>query len=98
MKNFNIFGVHRKLRFIGGGGVHEKPICRGRIAYKRGGGLDSLHISGGGLARKRGVVFQGGLILQYASGAYRAPGCYLSVNIIFSPLLTSITKSLTAEH
>ena len=44
MENFNIFGVHRKLRFIGGGGVHEKPICRGRIAYKRGGGLDSLHI------------------------------------------------------
>ena len=41
MKNLNILGVHWKnLTFMGG--VHEKPIYKGRLPKK--GGLDSLQI------------------------------------------------------
>ena len=40
MKNFDIFGVHGKVRFLGGG--HEKPMYKGRLPKK--GGLDSLQI------------------------------------------------------
>ena len=40
-KNFNIFGVHRKIQFLGGEG-HKKPIERGDC-LKRG-GWDSLQI------------------------------------------------------
>ena len=41
MKNFNIFGVHRKIQFLGGEG-HKKPIERGDC-LKRG-GWDSWQI------------------------------------------------------
>ena len=37
----------------------EKPICRGELPKKWG--LDSLLIKGGGLARKRGGVFERGV-------------------------------------
>ena len=41
----------------GGGGVHEKPICRG-IALKGMGGLGQFaDLRGGDLARKRGWYF-----------------------------------------
>ena len=40
MKDFNIFGVHWKIQFLGG--VHEKPIYRWGLPNK--GGLDSLQI------------------------------------------------------
>ena len=42
MKNFNILGVHWKIRLLGGGGIHKKLIERG--LPKKGGGLDSLLI------------------------------------------------------
>ena len=50
MKNFNIFGVHRKIRVLGG--VHKKPIYRGDC-LKTGGG-------GGGGGGGRGCGFRGG--------------------------------------
>ena len=56
MKNFNIFGVHWKIRLLGG---LEKPIYRGEC-LKRG-SLDSLLIQGG-LGKKEwggGVVLGG---------------------------------------
>ena len=55
MKNFNIFGVHGKIRVLGK--VHKKPIYRGDC--RKRGGWDSLQIcvGGGGLARKRGWYF-----------------------------------------
>ena len=40
MKNFNIFGINWKIRFLGG--VHEKAIYRGELPKKVG--LDSLQI------------------------------------------------------
>ena len=56
MKNFNIFGVHWKIRLLGG---LEKPIYRGEC-LKRG-SLDSLLIQGG-LGKKEwgGGGFEGG--------------------------------------
>ena len=39
IKNFNILGFYWKIRLLIGDGVHEKPIQRGEIAYKGGGGL-----------------------------------------------------------
>ena len=42
MKNFNILGVHWKIRLLGGGGIHKKLIEGG--LPKKGGGLDSLLI------------------------------------------------------
>ena len=50
MKNFNIFGVHGKIQVLDGGFMKNQYI--GRDCLKRG-GLDSLHISVGG-------VFEGG--------------------------------------
>ena len=35
MKNFNILGVHGKIRVLGEGGVYEKPIYKGDC-LKRG--------------------------------------------------------------
>ena len=59
IKNFNIFGVHWKIWLLRVRG-HKKPIYRGGLPKK--GGLDSLLIQGGGgLARKRGVVFLRGV-------------------------------------
>ena len=50
-------------KFEWGGGVHEKPIYWGDC-LKRG-GLDSFQMGegtrGGGFARKRGGVFEGGV-------------------------------------
>ena len=44
MKNFNVFGVHGKIRFLEAG-VHEKPIYRGNCVKGGGeGGLDSLQV------------------------------------------------------
>ena len=43
MNNFNIMGVHGKIRFLGGGGgVHEKP--KFKVGLPKKGGLDSLNI------------------------------------------------------
>ena len=56
MENFNIWGVHGKIRFLGGG--HEKPIYR-EDRLKRG-GLEQFankFKGGGGLARIKGMVF-----------------------------------------
>ena len=36
IKNFNIMGVHRKIRFFAGGGVHEKLISRGNYLKEWG--------------------------------------------------------------
>ena len=36
MKNFNIIGFHWKIRFLGGGGIHEKPIYRDEFSKKEG--------------------------------------------------------------
>ena len=35
MKNFNI-GFHWKIRFLRGGGIHEKPIYRDEFSKKGG--------------------------------------------------------------
>ena len=45
MKNFNIFGVHRKIRLSGGWGVPEKAIYRGALPKK--GGLGQFANLGG---------------------------------------------------
>ena len=60
MKNFNIFGVHRKIRFLGGGGIHEKPISMGDC-LKRGTWTVCRFKGGGGAWQERGAnVFEGG--------------------------------------
>ena len=48
MKSFNIMGVHSKIRFLGGGGVHEKTIA----FFLRGCG-DFFFQNG----KKEGVIF-----------------------------------------
>ena len=57
MKNFNIFGVHRKIRVLGG--VHKKPIYVGGLPKngggRGGGGLGQFADLRRGLARKSGV-------------------------------------------
>ena len=51
MKNFNIFGVHRKIQFLGGGGS-QKANREGGLPKKRGlGQFADLR----GLGKKRGV-------------------------------------------
>ena len=42
IKNFNIMEVHWKIRFLGWGEGHEKPVYKGEVPKM--GGLDSLHI------------------------------------------------------
>ena len=69
IKNFSIMGVHWKIRFLGGeregvgGGGSRKTNILGEC-LKRG-GLDSFQMGegtrGGGFARKRGGVFEGGV-------------------------------------
>ena len=51
MKNFDIFGVHWKIQFLGGG-VHKKKIEGG--LPKRGGGLKQFADWREDLAKKRG--------------------------------------------
>ena len=53
MKNFNIFGVHRKIQFLGGGGS-QKANREGGLPKKRGLG-QFADLREGGLAR-RGVL------------------------------------------
>ena len=43
IKNFKIMGVHWKIQFLRGGGVHEKPIYMGGLP-KKAMGLDKLQI------------------------------------------------------
>ena len=54
MKNFNILVVHLKIQLLGGG--LENPIYMGNC-LKRGAWTVCWFKGGGGLARKRGVVF-----------------------------------------
>ena len=57
MKNFNIFGVYWKIRFLGR--VNEKPMQRGDLPKK--GGAWTVHRFKGGLGKKEGGgVFEGG--------------------------------------
>ena len=42
MQNFNILGVQWKIQLSGGGG-HEKPIERGGLPKKGGGGDTPMH-------------------------------------------------------
>ena len=58
MKNFNTFGVHRKIQFLGGS-VLKKQIYRRGLPERRDWKFVDVR---GGLARKRGSVFEGGLI------------------------------------
>ena len=62
MKNSNIFGVHWKIRGLGGREVHEKPIYRGDWLLKGGLGQFADLRGMGGLARKRegAGFFEGG--------------------------------------
>ena len=87
MKNSNIFGVHWKIRGLGGREVHEKPIYRGDWLLKGGfGQFVDLRGGGGGLGKKEGGgrFFWGGLIPQCAlcpqNGQTHSNNCnYLSV-------------------
>ena len=61
IKNFNIFGVHRKIQVLGRGGgrVTKNQYIWGNCLKKED--LGSLQIWGGGeFERKRGDVFGGG--------------------------------------
>ena len=55
IKNFNVLGVHGKIRLLGGGFM--KNQYRGGNCLKGGGLRQFADLKGGGLARKRGVVF-----------------------------------------
>ena len=55
MKNFNIFGVHWKIRLLGG---LEKPIYRGNC-LKRGGAWTVCWFKGGLGKKEGGGVFEG---------------------------------------
>ena len=58
MKNFNILGFTEKF-FLGGGGVHEKPIYMGEMS--KGGAETVFTFKGGGFSKKGGDgVFLGG--------------------------------------
>ena len=64
MKNFNILGVHGKIRVLGGS--HEKPIYRAGLPKMGGLGQFADLMGEGGLAGKEeGVMFlSGGLLPQ----------------------------------
>ena len=55
MKIFNVMGVHRKIRFLGGRG-HEKPIYRRKMP-KKGRELQQFADLRRGFVKKRRVVF-----------------------------------------
>ena len=60
MKNLNIFGVHWKIRVLGG--VHEKTNIEGGLPKK---GAWTFCIFKGGLGKKNGGgSFEGGVIPQ----------------------------------
>ena len=57
MKNFNIIGVHWKIRFFGG--VHKKTIYGGENCLKRG--PWTIYRFKGDLAKRGGDVFDEGV-------------------------------------
>ena len=59
MKNFNVFGVHGKIRFLRGE-VHKKPTFRG--GYLKRGAWTVCRFKGRGEAwqKREGGVFEGG--------------------------------------
>ena len=57
MKNFNIFGIHRKIGVLRGS---KKKTIYGGDCQKRGFGWFA-DLRGGNLARKRGWCFSGGV-------------------------------------
>ena len=59
MKNFNIFGVHRNIQFLGGRRLHEKPMCR--EDYLKRGELGQFADLSGGVGKKEGVVILRGI-------------------------------------
>ena len=60
MNNFNIMGVHRKIRFLGW--VYEKTTYRGELSKGEGGGVAWIVCSFmGELGEKEGVVFLKGV-------------------------------------
>ena len=63
MKNFNIFGVHWKIWVLGGvgGGGLTKNQYRGGNCLRRGAWTVYRFKGGGGLARKKGMVFLRGV-------------------------------------
>ena len=56
--NFNIMGVHRKIRFLEW--VCEKTYWGELSKGEGGGGLDSLQFYGGARRKRGGGVFKGG--------------------------------------
>ena len=50
MKNFNVFGVHWKIRFLGGGGGSRKTNIEGGLL----GQFADLRVRGWGLGKKEG--------------------------------------------
>ena len=62
MKNVNIFGIHWKIRLLGGDGL-EKPIYKGGGLPKKGGGLGQfVDLRGGEAWQERvGWCFWGGV-------------------------------------
>ena len=56
MKDFNTVGFNGKTRVLEVG-FHEKTKYSGDCLKKGGGGLDSLQVYGGNLARKREWCF-----------------------------------------
>ena len=64
MKNFNVLGVYGKIGVLEGGCLKNQYI--GEDCLKKGGGLGQFEDlrgggGGGGLARKRRLVFLGGV-------------------------------------
>ena len=60
MKNFNVFGVHGKIRVLEAGRFVGKPIYRGGLPKKEESWTVCRFLRSGGrrgLAKKRGVMF-----------------------------------------
>ena len=95
MKNFNIFGVHGKIGFLGEG-IYEKQIYRGELPR---GGLDSLHIYAGGLGKEGGGVFEGRwLIPQCTLWLCLRPTFSAKIFLIFPSFLRSQVLSRSATR
>ena len=60
MKNLYVFEVHGKIRVLEAGRFVEKPVYRGDCLKRRGLTQFADLRRGGGLARKRGVMFLSG--------------------------------------
>ena len=60
MKNFNVFGVHWKIRLLKEGvGIHEKNNIKGADCLKGGGGSEQFVDLRKDLAKKKGWCFWG---------------------------------------